>query len=428
MTIRRARLLWTAAAFGIVMMACATPAAAQTAANQCLACHSNLPSQALSAPAKAFPGDIHQQRGFACVDCHGGDAASADPTLAHSTALGYRGKPSGTQIVAVCSRCHSDAEFMRKFSPLQRVDQAVEYASSTHGKRLAAGDLQVATCVSCHGAHDVRVVNDPRSPAFPTNVASTCAACHSSAERMKPYTLAGGGPLPTNQRTEYERSVHHTALASDMSAPTCNDCHGNHGAAPPGVSSLTTVCGTCHTVFASKFATSVHAQIFERSCIECHGNHAVLPTSDDMIGTSNGTLCSACHEGPDDPGAVGAERMRASLDGFKRALEASESLIGEARNAGMEVGDQELLLSEARTKLVLARTEIHAFDPATLDSVVIEGTKLLAGVDESGHRALGELAFRRRGLFLSMGAILLMAIALWLKIKDLEQRRHTQGD
>lgn len=419
---RNARVVWAAVVFAALAVACASPAAAQSAVNQCLACHTALPQLQLSAPAKAFPGDVHQQRGFACIDCHGGDATSADKARAHSAGLGYRGKPSGTQIVAVCSRCHSDAELMHRFAPKQRVDQAIEYASSMHGKRLAAGDTRVATCISCHGAHGVRLVSDARSPAFPTNVASTCGACHASAEHMKSYTLADGSLLPTNQRADYERSVHHTALAkqNDMSAPTCNDCHGNHGAAPPGVSSLTTVCGTCHVVFQAKFATSVHAQIFEKSCIECHSNHAVLPASDDMLGTSKGTLCSTCHEDKDDPGFVGAEKMRASLDGFKHALDASSRLIGEARNAGMEVGDQELALNEARTKLVLARTEIHAFDPATLDRVVGDGKNILTGVDESGHRALGELVFRRRGLFISMAAILLLVVALWFKIKDLK--------
>ena len=399
----------------------ATPVAAQPAANQCLACHASLSDQALAAPAKAFPGDVHQQRGFACVDCHGGDPAADQKAQAHSAARGYRGKPAGQQIIAVCARCHSDAEFMHKFAPRQRVDQAAEYASSVHGKRLATGDTRVATCITCHGAHGVRLVNDARSPAYPTNVAATCAACHSSAEHMKPYTLPNGNPLPTNQRSEYERSVHYTALAkaNDMAAPTCNDCHGNHGAAPPGVSSLTTICGTCHAVFQTKFATSVHAQIFEKACIECHSNHAVLQPSDGMLGTGKGTVCASCHEDKDDPGFVGAEKMHASIERLRNSIGASSTLIARVKNDGMEVGDQELALNEARSKLVLARTEVHTFDPALLDAVVNDGTKILAGVDQAGAKALDELAYRRRGLFLSLGLILIVVLALVLKVRDL---------
>ncbi len=420
---QRTRLILLAAALGLSALWPAA-ASAQTATNQCLACHSSLPQQEFSAPAKAFPGDVHDQHGFACVDCHGGDSASTDKAAAHNTARGYRGRPSGAQVIAVCSRCHSDAEFMHKFAPRQRVDQAAEYASSVHGKRLATGDTRVATCISCHAAHGVRLVNDAKSPAFPTNVAATCGACHASADHMKGYALPDGKPLPTSQRADYERSVHHTALTkqNDLSAPTCNDCHGNHGAAPPSVSSLTTVCGTCHTVFATEFATSVHARIFDRACIECHSNHAVLQPSDEMLGTSSQTVCASCHSDKDDPGYVAAGKMRASMDRFKHSIDASAGLIGRVKNAGMEVGDEELALNEARTKLVLARTEIHAFDPASLDHVVDDGTKILAGVDQAGNRAVVELSYRRRGLFISLAAILLVVIALAFKIKGLERR------
>lgn len=409
-----------AAAVGFIVLSPA-PAVAQTVVDQCVACHASLPQPALAAPAKAFPGDVHQQRGFVCADCHGGDPAAPDKARAHNAARDYRGSPTGQQIVVNCARCHSDAEFMHKFAPRQRVDQATEYASSVHGKRLAAGDTRVATCVTCHGAHGVRMVNDARSPAFPTNVAATCSACHSSPEHMKPYTLPNGSPLPTNQRAEYERSVHYAALVTqnDMSAPTCNDCHGNHGAAPPGVGSLTTVCGTCHAVFQTKFATSVHAQIFEKACIECHSNHAVLAPSDDMLGTSKPAICASCHEDKDDPGFIGAARMHASMGRLKSAIDSSAALIDRVKNAGMEVGDQELALNEARTRLVLARTEVHAFDPAALDGVLNEGTKILAGVDRAGSKALDELAYRRRGLFVSLGLILLVVTALAFKIRGL---------
>jgi predicted CXXCH cytochrome family protein len=401
-------------------------AAGQTAAKSCVACHATLPQAEFSTPPKALVGDVHDRAGITCVDCHGGDPAATDKAAAHVLSKGYRGRPVGMQIIVTCARCHSDASFMHKYSPRQRVDQAVEYASSIHGKRLAIGDTRVATCISCHGAHGVRLVNDVRSPAYRTNVAATCGACHSDPERMKPYTLPNGTPLPTNQRADYERSVHHAAMVkkNDLSAATCNDCHGNHGAAPPGVGSLTTVCGTCHAIFASKFATSVHAQIFEKACIECHSNHDVHAPSDAMLGTSSGTLCATCHTEKEDPGYAAAVKMRASIDRLKQDIDTNTALISRARNAGMEVGDEELALNEARTKLVLARTEIHAFDPAPLDAVVNDGTKILAGVNQAGNRAITELAYRRRGLFVSLGLILLVVIALVLKIRDLGHK-HT---
>ena len=402
--------------------ACAQPAPA----NGCLTCHATLSQPTLSAPANLFRGgDVHQERGFACVDCHGGDSTTNDKARAKDPARGFRGKPSGPQIVTVCARCHSDAEFMRKFAPRQRVDQATEYASSVHGKRLAAGDRQVATCISCHGAHGIRQVNDARSPAFPTNVAATCGACHSNPEHMKGYTLAGGKPIPTNQRAEYERSVHYAALTkrNDLSAPTCNDCHGNHGAAPPGVGAVTNVCGTCHAVFAAKFATSVHSQIFDRACVECHSNHAILPPSDEMLGTSAPAICVTCHEARDDAGFIAAGKMRSSIDRLKQAIATDADVIARVRNAGMEVSSQELALGEARTKLTQARMEMHAFSPAAVDPVIDEGMKILGGVEQAGTRALADLQFRRRGLFVSLGAILFVVVALAFKIRELDRRR-----
>src|SRR5262245_12858074 len=129
-------------------------------ANECVACHSSQQDARLSAPAALFSGtDVHRDRGFACVDCHGGDASTRDKARAHDAAAAFRGKPSGSSLIATCARCHSDAELMRKFAPKQRVDQATEYATSVHGTRLAAGDAKVATCASCHGAHGIRLVS-----------------------------------------------------------------------------------------------------------------------------------------------------------------------------------------------------------------------------------------------------------------------------
>jgi predicted CXXCH cytochrome family protein len=241
---------------------------------------------------------------------------------------------------------------------------------------------------------------------------------------MAEYKLADGTALPTSQFADYQKSVHHAALTkgNDLSAPTCNDCHGNHGATPPGVGAVANVCGTCHAVFATKFQTSVHAQIFDKGCVECHGNHAVLKPSDDMLGSSGQAVCATCHSGADDQGAVAADRMRRGMEGLKLGLGRSGELIARVRNAGIEMSDQELALSEAQTRLTLARTEIHANNPAAVDAILAEGTAILAGVDRAGQDGVSELQFRRRGLAISLGAILLFVVALWLKVRQIERR------
>ena len=402
-----------------------TPAAAPVV-DACLTCHAQLPDTRLSAPAAAFSGtDVHRGAGFRCVDCHGGDVAAADKTRAHDATKGFKGVPKGQAQIATCAKCHSDAEFMRRFSPRQRVDQAAEYVTSVHGKLLATGDTRVATCASCHGAHGIRLVNDAKAPVYPSNVAATCAACHADATHMAGYTLPDKSPLPTNQLALYQTSVHYAALTkgNDLSAPTCNDCHGNHGAAPPGAGSAVNVCATCHAVFGQKFATSVHAQIFDRGCVECHSNHAVLKPTDTLLGTDpKAGLCASCHSGADDKGAAAAAHILGDFIRLSAGIEQSAATVARLKNAGMEMDAQELALATAKTRLTLARTEMHAFDPVAVTTVVDEGLKMVAAVDQAGDRAASELRFRRRGLAVSLGAILLVIVGLGLKIRQIERR------
>jgi predicted CXXCH cytochrome family protein len=409
-----------AVAVGLCLLEAALRSAfAQSAAepNTCATCHATLADRRLATPAATFSGaDVHRERGFACVDCHGGNPTASEKLKAHDTtgrdsAMAFRGKPAGQAIIATCARCHSDAELMRTFAPRQRVDQATEYA-------------RVATCASCHGAHGVRAVSDAKSPVFATNVAATCAGCHSNAQHMSAYKQPDGTPLPTGQFDDYKQSVHFTALtrANDLSAPTCNDCHGNHGAVPPGVGSIANVCGTCHAVFAQKFDRSVHRQIFDKGCVECHSNHAVLKPSDEMLGAGGQAVCATCHSGADDKGAQAAEGMRAQIEHLKGDLNRSDLLVARIRNAGLEVGEDELALREARTKLTLARLEMHAAEPALVNGVILEGAKIVADVDRRAQHGVAELQYRRRGLAWSLGAILLVVVALALKVRQIDRR------
>jgi predicted CXXCH cytochrome family protein len=397
-------------------------------ANTCLTCHSTQQDKRLAAPAALFGGtDVHRESRFACVDCHGGDGSAVDAPHAHAAGRGFQGAPRGAAQIAACARCHSDAELMRRFAPRQRVDQAAEYATSVHGQRLAGGDANVATCVSCHGAHGIRRVSDAKSPVFATNVAATCASCHADAKHMAGYKGPGGAALSTSQFADYQQSVHYRALTTgnDLAAPTCNDCHGNHGAAPPGVGAIANVCGTCHAVFAQKFAASVHREIFDKGCVECHGNHAVAQPSDALVGTGDGALCATCHSGAGDKGAAAADRMRGSIDRLKAGLAQSDALLASIKNAGIEVGAEELSIGEARSRLTLARTELHASDAAAVDKVIAEGLTILAAVDQAGQKGLAELRYRRRGLALSLAAILLVVVALALKVRQIDRRHAT---
>jgi len=100
---------------------------------------------------------------------------------------------------------------------------------------------------------------------------------------MRPYGL------PTDQLTKYLRSVHGAALLErqDIAAPACNDCHGNHGATPPGVQSVANVCGQCHGREAQLFRASFKKELLDAmevaECTVCHGNHLIFHPTPEMF-------------------------------------------------------------------------------------------------------------------------------------------------
>ncbi|MGB7489193.1 MAG: cytochrome c3 family protein, partial [Thermoanaerobaculia bacterium] len=135
-----------------------------------------------------FSGGAHAAAGLSCHDCHGGnpDPAGADDMMAAmDEGWGenpYVGTPERDAIPGFCGRCHSDPTYMRRFKPDARVDQEREYWTSHHGIALRDGDLNVATCVDCHGVHGILAAGNPDSLVYPTQVAETCRDCHGDPE------------------------------------------------------------------------------------------------------------------------------------------------------------------------------------------------------------------------------------------------------
>jgi hypothetical protein len=286
-----------------------------------------------------FGAGVHAEIGLSCQDCHGGNP---DPALAEEMDLAmdpgfmanpYLGAPDRTDIPEFCARCHSDPTFMKRFAASPRVDQLTEYWTSNHGKALLTGDTHVATCIDCHGVHGILAITDPKSPVYPTRVAETCRGCHADPEHMQGYTAPDGSPLPVDQYDRWSRSVHAAAMfeKEDLTAPTCNDCHGNHGAAPPGLETVAFVCGQCHGRESELFrespklegfvehnelladfreegcrgcheAPEPQSRLFMHSfseCATCHDNHAVVRPTVALLGSLPETPCAFCHESVD---------------------------------------------------------------------------------------------------------------------------------
>ena len=389
--------------------------------NSCVECHSQMEG-AVSEPVRLSKGDVHDARGLSCVDCHRGDATKDDMAEAMDRRKGFVGKPKPAELPAFCGKCHSNAEFMKTFNPGMRVDQEREYSTSVHGKLLKGGDLKVATCVSCHGDHGIRAIHDPLSKVFSLNVAETCGSCHGNGDYMKSYNI------PHDQFDKYKTSVHAKALydKQDLSAPTCNDCHGNHGAAPPGLASVGNVCGQCHVRQASLFQSNPHKTVFGLmqvgECIQCHSNHGIAPPSDEMLGVGEKSSCTQCH-GKGDSGYEAAEKMKARLDELSASISNSNEILNRAERAGMEVSKPRFELNEAKDALTQARVMIHTFSTEELDKVISPGLDVSTKGYNAGGAALAELSFRRKGLAGSLFFILLFAVLIYLKVREVEKRQ-----
>ena len=404
---------------GVILLAACSVAAQQK--NSCIECHVKLEGE-LGDPARSIKNDIHLSRGLSCNDCHGGDPTVDDKVAAKDLTKGYLGRPRTMDIPAFCGKCHNDASFMKKFNPALRVDQEKEYATSVHGQLLKTGNTKVATCISCHGVHGIRAVSDALSSVYPSNVAETCSQCHSDSARMAEFKI------PTNQYEKYKSSVHANVLyeKQDLSAPTCNDCHGNHGAAPPGIASVANVCGQCHARQAELFRASVHKTAFDNSglgeCITCHSNHDIRSPTDELIGTGENAVCVSCHK-PGEKGFVAAGELRGMIDGLLARIDQSHQILDRAERAGMEVSRPKFELREAIDGVTHARVLIHTSSTAEVDKVVAPSVAIAAKTYQAGLDALAELNVRRWGLVVSLFFILFLAVLVYLKLRQMERRQ-----
>jgi hypothetical protein len=403
----------------------AEPTTGKTATlkSSCIDCHLQLDGEALEA-AKRIGEDVHFQHGLSCHDCHGGNpAAGADGDIAaaHDEKKGWTGKPKRLAIPVFCARCHADAAFMKGFNPQMRVDQLSEYRTSVHGKRNAAGDERVAVCVDCHGVHGIRPPKDPRSPVHAARVAETCGRCHTNVELMRAYGL------PSNQYAGYKTSVHAHALydKGDVSSPTCNDCHGSHGAAPPGMQTVVQVCGSCHTREATLFRDIEKKKGLDLTpciqCMVCHDNHAVQAPTDDMLGVGPKSTCTSCHGAGTAPYKA-AEEMAAALEGLKGRVAVATDLLSRAERAGIEVSVDQFALRKARDQVVEARVLAHSFDSVRFLAVTAEGLAVAEEGANAGRRASRELGQRRLGLAVSLVVIFAVIVGLVLKVRQIEGR------
>ncbi len=118
---------------------------------------------------KSVHGEIPAQKGVkapVCSDCH----------TAHE--ISRTSAPAFTRdIVAECGSCHDKPMAGSK----EKASLYDTYRASYHGQVTNLGSTRAARCSDCHGAHNVRRIDDPQSPLNAANKLATCQKCHPGA-------------------------------------------------------------------------------------------------------------------------------------------------------------------------------------------------------------------------------------------------------
>lgn len=446
--------------------------------DQCLICHEVLDGK-FKKPADLFKNDIHHLKGVTCADCHGGISTEEDQDKAMDSSAGFIGVPkgryinnvcgkchkkeanaflksfhgsdtkgkqpiivncivchgihnivpvknknsavNGANIVNKCSGCHNNASFMKKFNPKIRSDQLKNYKLSKHGKNVFKGDSKSPTCATCHGNHDIKRVDDPESLVYHKNIPNTCNKCHGDSLYMKNYNI------PTNQLEEFKKSVHGIALYEKevSNAPNCTNCHDNHGAVVPEVTSVSRICGKCHEKNHEYFEGSPHKNAFlkenKNDCVVCHGNHGINKPGDEMLGAGDKSVCIKCHL-PDDKGYVAAVKMKLMIDSLMKIVETANQSLFRAEQLGMDVSEGKFEWNEINEILMLARTETHTANTDKFINTINSGFRLIERADKISENAENDFHERKYWLALSIFSSLIVVTGVVLKIRKLNRK------
>jgi predicted CXXCH cytochrome family protein len=190
----------------------------------CLACHSqpdltltfeNGDELSLTIDRQAFHDSVHGESNpwqpLDCTDCHD-RYTYPHPELEVESERAYN-----LERYRFCAECH------------QRNYEKAE--DSVHGDAIADGNLEAAVCTDCHGAHAVPVPDEPRE-----RISHTCEQCHSTIFAEYAQSVHGEALLldsnldvPTCIDCHGVHDINQptTILARNLSPELCARCHGD---------------------------------------------------------------------------------------------------------------------------------------------------------------------------------------------------------
>ena len=205
-----------------------------------------------------------------CGRCHGGEELNADGdggiakrklVERYKQSIHWSGVQEG-KVAATCADCHGHHSVLPSVDNGSRVTRVnllttcakchagmvSEYSKGSHGRTLLHGNLDVPTCTTCHGDHDI--ISLRMQPGGKRDFAATqvCIWCHGNERMMGRYAL------DTSPVDSYMKDFHGLAQrGSAGTAATCADCHDAHRSLPHShpesrmhLSNRGSTCKKCH--------------------------------------------------------------------------------------------------------------------------------------------------------------------------------------
>lgn len=401
----------------IGILTASPPIWGQAKESSCVKCHLDLGGE-FARPVRELQESVHFEKEVACHDCHGGDPASFDEDKSMAKDAGFIAKPEFEEIPEFCARCHSDVNLMKKYK--LRTDQLSLYKTSFHGKALyEKGDKNTANCISCHGGHDMKAAGNPHSDVYKANIPRTCNRCHGEPVLMRAYGI------PSDQFEQFRKSVHGKLLLDnmDLRAPSCTDCHGVHGAHPPGFAEIADVCSLCHGAIAKLFRDSPHYLEREKvevaKCIDCHGDHDIVFPSTVLYEGEEEGRCGGCH-GIDSKQDRLAKIIKKKLVDALASVESAERSLERVRKSGKNISKIEETFEEARSELVKARAVTHTLSIEKIEEHTNKAQEKSREVLGAVEGIMEELTGRKRGAIFVLVILGVFIAVIALKMRTLK--------
>ncbi len=384
----------------------------------CITCHLDMEDETITPPVNEWKESVHRTAGVMCHDCHGGNPADDDLAMDPDES-GFTGKPEPQDIPELCAKCHADAKKMRQYN--KRADQYALYSGSVHGRKLAKGDIEAPSCVSCHGKHKILRVKDPQSMVNRNMVIETCGGCHSDKAKFEKRRK------PFNQLALYKKSRHYDLLSKgDLLVPTCVDCHGNHGVLSTKSERVRTVCFKCHGQQAEAYKQSPHFKAYKEEgeplCFTCHNNHDVEKPGVAKFSGENDNDCIGCHDEKSKAYLTGIEIQSALTSTISALQEGGTALadLKENGHGGFETSSLEEKIAKAHENLTELHSTTHGLNVETIKK---DSEKIIQSSQSVSNKVASfwaEIKTRHRGLAVAWIVFLGFGYSLftWSRVVD----------